>query len=168
MQDTYREKIVKENMALCKQAYCGPRPGFNVGGYYADCFSKCWIAVEAYIKSEFNGKRIEARKSEFILNFKTFYSDKYHTNFSTKFKESINKLSKYSVKDQDNLSRPAIYITQKDDLKSVIDITYRVYCNFKHGGKLMAEEENITLVENSFYVIYEIFDTILREEGIVQ
>ena len=64
--------------------------------------------------------------------------------------------------------RPPIKINNKDNLSEIIEVIYRVRSNMIHGNKTLNSERNKILIINSFHLIYNILDHILREEEIIR
>ena len=56
----------------------------------------------------------------------------------------------------------------KDNLSEIIEVIYRVRSNMIHGNKTLNSERNKILIINSFHLIYNILDHILREEEIIR
>lgn len=167
MKDKYREGIVKENMQRARKDYVGLKPGFNRGEFYAENFNRCWRAFDAYICSEFPNNQVGKRIEGFVKHFQSWYKTNYPDSFSDRFRESIDILSQHSIKDMTpDSKRPEVSIKDKDVLKEVVDVIYRIRCNLEHGGKQMTEDKNILLVENGFYLLYEILEKILVKESV--
>lgn len=168
MKDKYREKIVKENMQRAKKDYVGLKPSFNRGEFYAENFNRCWRAFEAYNCSEFPNSQVNERNGAFVKQFEAWYESSYLTTFSSRFKESIDFLSHTFIEDMNpNSRKQPIGIKNKNELKEIIDVIYRIRCNLEHGGKLMDENRNILLVENGFYVLYEILENVCIMERVI-
>ena len=168
MKDKYREGIVKENMQRARKDYVGLKPGLNRGDFYADNFNRCWRAFDAYLNSEFPNNNVGKRIEDFVKHYESWYKTNYPDGFSSRFRESIDSLSKISVNDMTpDSKRKPVTIKNKNNLKEVIDVIYRIRCNLEHGGKQMSEDRNITLVENAFYLLYEIMEKVCVKEGVL-
>ena len=168
MNDKYREEIVKENLQVARKSYVSTRPGFNAGQFYADKFNLCWISFDAYICSEFPNRFIGTRMADFIEQFEEWYESNYPNGFSSRFRESIEIISKLTVEDMNpDTNKPPISINEKNKLKDVLNVVYRIRCNLEHCGKKMSEYKNLVLVENSFYILYELLEKICAKENIV-
>ena len=167
MKDEYREGIVKENMQRARKDYVGLKPGFNRGEFYAENFNRCWRAFDAFICSEFPNNQVGKRIEAFVKQFESWYKTNYPDGLSSRFRESIDIMSRYEIIDMTPHSkRKPVTISNKDNLKEVIDVIYRIRCNLEHGGKQMTEDKNIILVENGFYLLYEILEKILVKESV--
>jgi len=167
MKDSYREGIVKENLQRARKDYVGLKPGFNRGDFYADNFNRCWRAFDAFINSEFPNNKVSRRIDSFVKQYENWYKADYPDKFSSRFRESVDALSETSIQDMTpNSNRNSVIIKNKNSLREVIDVIYRIRCNLDHGGKQMSEDRNISLVENSFYLLYEIMEKVCAKEGV--
>jgi len=165
MIDEFRKVIVKTWMNRAKENYSGLVDGLNPGLFYADGLIYTWIAFEAYCCSEFPLWKVEDRNNTFSSKFQSFFEN---MEMPERLNEALSKLYKNPIKDmRPNSRKPPIQISDKSNLKQIIDIIYRIRCNLFHGGKEMNNQRDIELVKYSFYLLYGILDRILKQEGIL-
>ena len=64
-------------------------------------------------------------------------------------------------------TRPPIKINDKNNLHEIIEVIYRIRSNIIHGNKTLSSERNKKLIINSFHLINNILEHILKEEEII-
>jgi len=162
MKKDYRLKIIENELENAKRSHAGLKPGFNLGEFYASKFNACWRAFDAYLNFKFNCDVVQTRLDEFKRKYRDWYKHSYFS-FSDRFRTAVTTLSEYQVEDMRHKPKPPITISDRTDLDEIIEVIYRVRCNLEHGGKLMTEDKNVILVENSGDVLYELMERIMAE-----
>ena len=140
--------------------------------FYANALIYCSIAYEAFIFGKFgrSGRNNTVTKNRKSLS-EYFQVDFEKTQFSDNFKTALKLMKDESNKEQirDMSGRgESVRIKDVSDLDNILEVIYRVRSNLLHGGKEMSNNRNALLMENSFHVLVEIMDKVLRKEGIIK
>ncbi len=174
MSEAFHRQLVQFFFKRAKAIYCGPKRGLKSGfgseidrdSQFVEGFVYSFIVFDAFICKNFPSNIVSYR----LRKFKDMYRDSYKKFFqdnkwSDSFKQAIEILSQYQVVDMRPDPDSDKKINNVDSLDEVIDVLYRIRNNLFHGQKSPEEEKDAILLENGFYVLYNILEKILTQEG---
>ena len=140
-----------------------------------ETYAKAVSLVEVMVPFEAFITMLKPNESK-IWKKREFFCSSYQNIFIT-FKDSCKVWIDALFKELENQSlldmtpppktRDPIKINNKNNLLELVEVIYRVRSNMIHGNKTLNSERNKILITNSFHLIYNILDHILREEEIL-
>jgi len=133
---------------------------------YAVGLVEVCVAFEAFINDLKYTNDIKEKRCIFSSTYQHLWKEQIQV-FSQQASLLKKELDRLPLEDMTpNTKRDPIFIRDINNLCEQIEVIYRIRSNLVHGSKTLTEERNKILIENSFFILYNLLEIVLKQEKI--
>ncbi|MFQ5532111.1 MAG: hypothetical protein ACE5ES_05855 [Candidatus Nanoarchaeia archaeon] len=92
------------------------------------------------------------------------YMEEIYPSLESFIEKIYNEIQKSSLKNMANQNTDGLEINGKKNFEEIFNVMYRVRSNIVHGNKAIDNNRNTLLIENSFKLLYTIFEQVLKNK----